>query len=49
LQIGDFLNGNVIAGQQNVGYALALGLVLIVSVVMGLYVVLQRRASRWLR
>jgi putative spermidine/putrescine transport system permease protein len=49
LQIGSFLNGNVIAGQQNVGKALALGLVLIVAVVMGLYVLLQRRASRWLR
>ena len=39
---------NVIAGEQNVGKALALGLVLIVAVVMGLYVLLQRRASRWL-
>jgi putative spermidine/putrescine transport system permease protein len=48
LQIGSFLNGNVIAGEQNVGKALALGLVLIVAVVMGLYVLLQRRASRWL-
>jgi putative spermidine/putrescine transport system permease protein len=48
LQIGSFLNGNVIAGEQNVGKALALGLVLIVAVVMGLYVLLQRRVSRWL-
>jgi putative spermidine/putrescine transport system permease protein len=49
LQIGTFLNGNVIAGEQNVGKALALGLVLIVAVVMCFYVLLQRRASRWLR
>jgi putative spermidine/putrescine transport system permease protein len=49
LQIGSFLNGNVIAGSQNVGKALALGLVLIVAVVMAFYVLLQRRASRWLR
>lgn len=49
LQIGSFVNGNVIAGEQNVGYALALGLVLIIIVVMSLYVLLQRRASRWLR
>jgi putative spermidine/putrescine transport system permease protein len=49
LQIGSFLNGNVLAGDQNVGKALALGLVLIVAVAMSLYVVLQRRASRWLR
>ena len=49
LQIGSFLNGNVIAGQQNVSYALALGLVAIVTVVMAGYALLQRRASRWLR
>jgi putative spermidine/putrescine transport system permease protein len=49
LQIGSFLNGNVIAGEQNVGKALALGLVLIVAVVMCFYILLQRRASRWLR
>ncbi|MGC8626157.1 MAG: ABC transporter permease [Acidimicrobiales bacterium] len=49
LQIGSFLNGNVIAGQENVGYALALGLVLVIAVVMVLYVFVQRRASRWLR
>jgi putative spermidine/putrescine transport system permease protein len=49
LQIGSFLNGNVLAGQQNVGYALAFGLVVIVAVVMVGYALLQRRASRWLR
>ncbi len=49
IQIGTFLNGNVLAGQENVGKALALGLILISAVAMVLYVVLQRRASRWLR
>jgi len=49
IQIGSFLNGNVIAGQQNVGKALGLGLVVIIAVVMVLYFFLQRRASRWLR
>jgi len=49
LQIGTFLNGNVIAGAQNVGKALALGLVVIVAVVMSFYILLQRRATRWLR
>jgi putative spermidine/putrescine transport system permease protein len=49
LQIGSFLNGNVIAGQENVGYALALGLVVVIAAVMVVYVLLQRRASRWLR
>ncbi len=33
-----FLNGNVIAGQQNVGKALGLGMVLIIAVVMIVYV-----------
>lgn len=49
IQIGSFLNGNVLAGQENIGKALALGLVVIIAVTMTLYVVLQRRASRWLR
>ena len=49
IQIGSFLNGNVIAGQQNVGKALGLGMVVIIAVVMVAYVYLQRRASRWLR
>jgi putative spermidine/putrescine transport system permease protein len=49
IQIGSFLSGNVIAGQQNVGQALGLGMVVIIAVVMACYVLLQRRAARWLR
>jgi putative spermidine/putrescine transport system permease protein len=49
IQIGSFLNGNVIAGQENVGKALGLGMVVIITIAMALYVVLQRRAARWLR
>jgi putative spermidine/putrescine transport system permease protein len=49
IQIGTFINGNVLAGQVNVGKALSLGLVLIIAVAMVIYVILQRRASRWLR
>jgi putative spermidine/putrescine transport system permease protein len=49
IQIGSFLNGNVISGQQNVGKALGLGMVLIIAVVMVFYSILQKRASRWLR
>ena len=49
IQIGSFLNGNVIAGQENVGKALALGLVVLIALSMSVYVLLQRRASRWLR
>ncbi len=49
IQIGSFLNGNVIAGQANVGKALGLGMVVIIGIVMTLYVLLQRRAAKWLR
>jgi putative spermidine/putrescine transport system permease protein len=49
IQIGSFLNGNVLAGQQNVGKALGLGLVIIIAIAMALYTLLQRRAARWLR
>jgi putative spermidine/putrescine transport system permease protein len=49
IQIGSFLNGNVIAGQENVGDALALGMVVIIAVLMTCYVLFQRRASKWLR
>jgi putative spermidine/putrescine transport system permease protein len=49
IQIGTFLNGNVIAGEQNVGQALSLGMVIIIAVLMIFYVLLQRRAAKWLR
>jgi putative spermidine/putrescine transport system permease protein len=49
IQIGNFLSGNVIAGQGNVGQALGLGMVVIIAVVMVFYVLLQRRAAKWLR
>jgi putative spermidine/putrescine transport system permease protein len=47
IQIGSFLNGNVIAGQQNVGKALGLGLVVVIAIAMIFYSLLQKRASRW--
>ena len=49
IQIGSFLNGNVLAGQENVGKALGVGMVVIIAVVMVAYTVLQRRAAKWLR
>ena len=49
IQIGSFLNGNVLAGQQNIGKALGLGLVVIIAIAMVIYTLAQRRASRWLR
>ena len=49
IQIGSFLNGNVIAGEENIGKALGLGMVVIIAVAMVIYVALQRRAAKWLR
>jgi putative spermidine/putrescine transport system permease protein len=49
IQIGALLNGNVLAGQQNLGYALGLIMVVIIAIVMIAYTILQRRAARWLR
>jgi putative spermidine/putrescine transport system permease protein len=49
IQIGSFLNGNVLSGQENVGKALGFGMVVIIAVVMVFYAILQRRASKWLR
>ena len=49
IQIGSFLNGNVIAGQENIGKALGLGMVVIIAIAMLIYVAMQRRAAKWLR
>jgi putative spermidine/putrescine transport system permease protein len=49
IQIGSFLNGNVIAGQENIGKALGLGMVVIIAIAMIIYVLMQRRAAKWLR
>jgi putative spermidine/putrescine transport system permease protein len=48
LQIGGALSSEVLLGQENVGKAMALGMVVIVAVVMTLYAVLERRTTRWL-
>jgi putative spermidine/putrescine transport system permease protein len=49
IQIGALLNGNVIAGQENLGYALGLIMIVVIAIVMILYTIVQRRAARWLR
>jgi putative spermidine/putrescine transport system permease protein len=49
LQIRTALSSEVILGQANVGKALALGMVVVVAIVMAVYAVIQRRASKWLR
>ncbi len=47
-QIANVLSGNVLSGQENLGAALALDMVVIVVPLTGLYLVLQRRTTRWL-
>jgi len=49
IQIGALLNGNVVAGQENLGYALGVIMVVIIAIIMVIYVILQRRSARWLR
>jgi putative spermidine/putrescine transport system permease protein len=49
IQIGALLNGNVLAGQENLGYALGLIMIVIIAIVMIGYTIVQRRAARWLR
>jgi putative spermidine/putrescine transport system permease protein len=48
IQIGVVLNGNVVAGQTHVGYAIAFGMLVILTVTMILYALVRRRASKWL-
>ena len=45
--IASALSGNVLAGQQNVGLALGLTMVVVIGIVMIGYLVLQRRSARW--
>jgi len=49
LQISDVLSGNVLAGQENVGKALGVGMFAVIGVLMTFYVLLQRRTSRWFK
>ncbi len=49
LQVASQMQSEVVLGQENVGKALALGMIVIVSLVMAAYAWIQRRASRWVR
>ena len=42
------MSSEVILGQENVGKAMALAMIVVVAVVMTAYVFLDRRASRWM-
>jgi putative spermidine/putrescine transport system permease protein len=48
IQIGAVLNGNVLSDPQ-LGYALALGMIVVIAVAMVIYALAQRRAGRWQR
>lgn len=48
LRIGEFTQGNVLTDPHQ-GYALALGMVVVIAVAMAIYFALDRRASRWRR
>ncbi|CAN5595307.1 ABC transporter permease subunit [soil metagenome] len=48
IRISSVLSGNVLAGQENLGAALALDMILIVLPLTVAYQLLQRRTSKWL-
>ena len=47
-QIASVLSGNVLVGQENLGAALALDMVVVVLPLTVVYQLLQRRTSKWL-
>lgn len=47
-QIASVLSGNVLSGQENLGAALALDMIVVVLPLTVIYQLLQRRTSRWL-
>lgn len=49
LLIRSALTSEIVLGQANVGYALALEMIVVVAIVMGAYGLLLQRTSRWLR
>ncbi|WP_107269476.1 ABC transporter permease subunit [Plantactinospora sp. BC1] len=48
LQIRGALTSEVVLGQQNLGKAMALGMIVVVALVMWLYAVVQKRSAKWL-
>jgi putative spermidine/putrescine transport system permease protein len=49
LQIASTFRSEVILGQENIGKAMALAMVVVVAVVMTIYVFLDKRSSRWMQ
>ncbi|CCH89889.1 membrane protein of unknown function [Modestobacter italicus] len=48
LQIANALSSNVVVGSENLGKALALGMIVLIGVVMAFYAWVQGRTQRWL-
>ena len=48
LRIASVISGNVLAGQENVGAAMALNMVIICGIVMAIYLPLRTRSAKWL-
>ncbi|HEX7658301.1 MAG TPA: ABC transporter permease subunit [Pseudonocardiaceae bacterium] len=48
-QIANVLSGNVLSGQENIGAALALDMIVIVLPLTVVYLLLERRTTRWLQ
>jgi putative spermidine/putrescine transport system permease protein len=48
-QIACQMQSEIVIGQENVGKALALAMIVVVSAVMAVYALIQRRASRWVK
>ena len=48
VKIGAQISGDVLHN-VGLGYAMAMGMVVVMSVAIGLYLVLQRKAERWMR
>jgi putative spermidine/putrescine transport system permease protein len=49
LLIKSSLTSEILLGQQNLAYALAAEMIVVVAIVMTLYALLLRRTSRWLQ
>lgn len=49
LQIRVALTSETLAGQENVGKAIALGMIVVVGLVMTAYSLIERRSARWLK
>lgn len=49
LEIGNLIDGNVVANQANVGDALGLEMIVLVALVSVVYAMAQRRQTRWAR